>query len=345
MSNITGIFFHKNTLLHKVETDSAENPQRISWFEEYQKTLFRDRYRFFEPYEIDEYFILRVHSRPYLDQIHKYMYAENPYCYDRDTYLMPQSLESALCAASGSLALVEGLMWEECNNAFSLIRPPGHHAETGRGMGFCIFNNAALCAKHLIEHHRLNKILILDLDAHHGNGTQDIFYESNQVLYCSIHQKNIFPFTGSVTEVGNAVGIGYNVNIPVYAGYGDSEYTYIMGKVIQNIFEQFLPQFVIISMGFDGHENDSISELKLTTSGYQGIISILKSFGKKYGPIPMLYILEGGYNLLSLRECIISSLDTLSSSETEMEGFGFSPRAEKFLEDEVRPEISRYWSI
>lgn len=166
-------------------------------------------------------------------------------------------------------------MSAEIDYGFALIRPPGHHAEPGRGMGFCVLNNAAITAEYLRCVYGLQRILILDYDVHHCNGTQAAFYETDEVLTLSIHQERLFPFSGQASEIGAGKGRGYTINLPVYQQFSDNEYSLLLGKVLGAVVEQYLPQIIIISAGFDGHAEDTISKIDLSTGWFRSISELL----------------------------------------------------------------------
>ena len=163
---------------------------------------------------------------------------------------MPATLDCAFLAAGGCLQMAEAVMSGVIDRGFALVRPPGHHAETGRGMGFCVLNNIAIVAARLRRAYGLRRILIFDFDVHHCNGTQEVFYNTADVLVCSFHQQDLFPFSGHPWEIGEGQGLGYTVNVPVFSQYGDAEYTFLAGRVLQSLVEQYMPQIILVSAGF-----------------------------------------------------------------------------------------------
>ena len=162
---------------------------------------------------------------------------------------MEQSIYTAQLATGGCLDLADRLLGGDLDSGFALIRPPGHHAEPGRGMGFCVFNNVSITAEYLRKQYGLNRILIIDFDAHHGNGTQEAFYDTDEVMVMSLHQRDIFPFSGDASELGAEKGLGYTINVPVYSQFGDAEYTFLLGRLLQVVAEQYLPQIILVSAG------------------------------------------------------------------------------------------------
>jgi len=215
-----------------------------------------------------------------------------------DTVASPESFEVALYAVGGTLKAVNLVMEKKFENAFALVRPPGHHAEKFRAFGFCIFNNVAIAARHLLKKFKLQRILILDIDAHHGNGTQETFYETNKVLYVSLHQDpRIFPGTGFIDEIGEGEGLGYNVNVPFPFRTGDQIYLKAMREIVTPIIYQYKPQFILVSAGLDGHYTDPVANLSLSALCYQEIYEIIVKLASEICDGRLVSVLEGGYSL------------------------------------------------
>jgi len=286
--------------------------------------------------------IRAVHSSFYLDQIREHAVKENPYSYDRDTYLMEDSIPTAQLAAGGCLALVDRILADELQYGFALIRPPGHHATAGRGMGFCLFNNVAVTAEYLRRQYGFHRILIVDFDIHHANGTQEIFYDTNEVMVLSIHQKGLFPFSGDPEDVGSEKGLGYSVNIPVHAQFGDAEYTYLMGRLLQGIVEQYLPQIILVSAGYDGHADDSISSTLLTSQWYGVVTNILRLHARDVCNNRLLLVMEGGYNPVSLESSVLATIAALVQKEIKQPGILPVPRADRLLDGHP---IREFWAL
>jgi acetoin utilization deacetylase AcuC-like enzyme len=215
-----------------------------------------------------------------------------------DTVASSESFEVALYAVGGTLKAVDLVMKKNFENAFALVRPPGHHAGKLRAFGFCIFNNVAIAAKHLLKKYGLHRILVLDIDAHHGNGTQETFYETSKVLYVSLHQDpRIFPGTGFMDEVGEGEGLGYNVNIPLPFRTGDQIYLKALKEIVVPIVNQYKPQFILVSAGLDGHYSDPVANLCLSILSYQKISETIVDLASKICEGRLVCALEGGYSL------------------------------------------------
>jgi acetoin utilization deacetylase AcuC-like enzyme len=255
---------------------------------------------------------------------------------------MEHSLHIAELAAGGCLELADRLMAGEIDSGFALIRPPGHHAEPGRGMGFCIFNNVSITAQYLRRKYKLNRILIVDFDAHHGNGTQEVFFDTDEVLFLSLHQRGIFPFSGEMTEVGTGKGEGYTINIPVFPQFGDAEYTFLLGRILQSVVEQYLPQIILVSAGYDGHKDETISGTLLSTEWYGLITAMLKQYAHEACGNRLLMVLEGGYNPVSLEASVLATFESLLTPRQDKIGVFFSERANQLIKNHP---LRNYWTL
>jgi acetoin utilization deacetylase AcuC-like enzyme len=241
--------------------------------------------------------------------------ADRPFfAFDADTPTGRQSYETALLAAGGLVELVDAIMAGVVHNGFALVRPPGHHAEHDRAMGFCLFNNVAIAARVLRQRHGLERVLIVDWDLHHGNGTQHSFYDDRSVLYVSTHQYPFYPGTGAAEEVGIRGGEGYTVNIPLRAGAGDPELVEAFARVVVPVARQFRPEFVLISAGFDCHRRDPLGELTATESGIAEIARQLLTVAHECSGGRLAAVLEGGYDLTAIRDSVAHVLDGLAGA-------------------------------
>jgi acetoin utilization deacetylase AcuC-like enzyme len=216
---------------------------------------------------------------------------------DPDTIMSPKSYEAALYAAGGLMGAVEAVMRGEVDNAFALVRPPGHHAIRDRAMGFCIFNNIAAAAKFALSKFNLNRILIADFDVHHGNGTQDAFYADPGVLYFSTHQYPFYPGTGWIDETGTGEGEGTTVNFPMSAGWGDEEYLRAFNEILVPVGRRFQPQLILVSAGFDAHWADQLAMMRVSVEGFAQMVMVLKELAAELCQGRLIFTLEGGYNL------------------------------------------------
>jgi acetoin utilization deacetylase AcuC-like enzyme len=230
---------------------------------------------------------------------------------DPDTYACAKSYETAKLAAGGTLAAVDEVVGGKLNNAFALIRPPGHHAESNRAMGFCLFNNVAIAAGYALKKYKLKKALIIDWDLHHGNGTQHSFYDRADVLYFSTHQFPYYPGTGFATETGSGAGKGFTVNVPLSPGPGDAEYMEIFEEILEPIALEYKPDIVFVSAGFDIYHQDPLGGMQVTPEGFANLARIVLAFAKETCGGKVVFVLEGGYHLDGLRDSVREVLKTL----------------------------------
>jgi len=289
--------------------------------------------------------ILRVHSTTHLTRIAAT--AKKKIFLDQDTHTSSDSYEVALLAAGSLLNLCDAALKNEINAGIALTRPPGHHASTNQAMGFCLFNNVAIAAKHLLEHHGLKRIIIIDWDVHHGNGTENIFFCNKNVFYFSIHQFPFYPGTGLLNTVGGNNAKGYTLNIPLTSGQDDLSYIQIFEKLLVPIVRQFKPEFILISAGFDSHRDDPLGGMQITEAGFAGMSLIIKELADEFCPNNMIMTLEGGYNPTAQAKSIIAILDTLENNSDKAKQIRLASR------ESNPPEIiklgqkimNNYWKI
>ena len=230
---------------------------------------------------------------------------------DPDTVMSLKSYEAALYAAGGVLVAIEKVMNGEVDNAFALVRPPGHHAIHDRAMGFCIFNNMAIAAKFALSKFSLKRVLIADFDVHHGNGTQDAFYADPKVLYFSTHQYPFYPGTGWMDETGTGEGEGTTVNFPMAAGWSDEEYLRAFNEVLVPVARRFQPQLILVSAGFDAHWADHLAMMRVSVKAFAQMVMIFKNLAAELCQGRLIFTLEGGYNLRVVSSSIKAIFDVL----------------------------------
>jgi len=258
--------------------------------------------------EIEE--LSEVHDRLYILQVQEAS-ASGIRALDPDTFISPESYEEARLAAGGLLAAVDAVIKGEVNNAFCAVRPPGHHAERDHAMGFCLFNNVAVAVRYAQKRHGLAKILIVDWDVHHGNGTQSAFYDDPTVLYFSIHQYPHYPGTGARDQTGEGKGVGFTLNHTLPAGSGDREYLEAIEKVLIPAASDFAPDLILISAGFDAHKDDPLAGMQVTERGFSGMTESLVRLADKYAHGRIVSALEGGYDLSALKRSVRAHLSAL----------------------------------
>lgn len=237
--------------------------------------------------------------------------------FDPDTPISERSFEAALFAVGGILLGIEKIMGGDVENVFALVRPPGHHAEADRAMGFCLFNNIAIGVMYAIKKYSLDRILVVDWDLHHGNGTQHSFSADNRVLYFSTHQFPHYPGTGDFSEVGEGKGRGFTINVPLQAGRGDDDYRSIFKRILEPVADLFKPQLVLVSAGFDIYFDDPLGGMKVTHRGFAALTQMLMHIAERHAGGRLLLTLEGGYHLQGLREGVRAVLQRLTGEDSK----------------------------
>jgi acetoin utilization deacetylase AcuC-like enzyme len=255
--------------------------------------------------------ILTLHDAAYIRRAEEVCRSGNTYLDSMDVSVSTESFDIALLAAGSAIQLADNVMNDTVDNAFALLRPPGHHAENDMAMGFCLFNNVALLARYLQNRYGLNKIAIVDWDVHHGNGTQHLFEDDPSVLYISTHQYPFYPGTGSYSETGIGRGIGATLNCPMPAGANDLDYETVFIEQILPKIDQFQPEFILISAGFDAHQADPLANINLSTASFGWMTERLMEKANKHCNNRIISLLEGGYNLDALARCVGIHLENL----------------------------------
>ncbi len=257
--------------------------------------------------------LLRVHPAEHVERIRR-LSEDGGGMIDMDTVVSAGSYAAALHAAGGAVHAVDRLLGDGAGFAFGGLRPPGHHAETTTAMGFCLFNNVAVAARHAIASTHIERVLVLDWDVHHGNGTQEIFYDSPEVLYASIHQSPLYPGTGAASETGAGEGEGYTVNLPVPPGSGPAEFLALVEHVVAPVAREYRPGLIALSAGYDAHRADPLAECMLDEGTYGAMAATMRDLGAELGA-PVLVCLEGGYDLGALAASVVATLSALGGSE------------------------------
>jgi len=260
-----------------------------------------------KPAKFDQSILINTHSSKYIDLVDK-SFPENGLAFlDGDTVVSPGSKNATKDAVGSIISAIDGVQQKEFKNAFCAVRPPGHHAEKNKAMGFCIYNNVAVGANYLIEKYKYNKVAIIDFDVHHGNGTQDIFYDNEKVLYISTHQYPYYPGSGSEKETGKFNNI---LNIPLEAGTTAEQYLNAYENVLKKL-KEFKPEFLLFSAGFDAHINDPLAQLRLSSEDFYHLTKRTLQISKSLCNGNVVSILEGGYDLKALQESTQRHVDAL----------------------------------
>ncbi|MBM4139537.1 MAG: histone deacetylase [Nitrospira sp.] len=309
---ITGLVYHPAYLEHDMGVGHPESPNRLrAIMQQLEQSGTMARLTRIEPRKAEDEWITLVHTPSYVASLKRHAPTSGRVSLDPDTFMSPASLDAAYLAAGGALAGVDAIMAGQVDHVFCAVRPPGHHAEAGRAMGFCLFNNVAIAAHYAQKKYGLSRILIVDWDVHHGNGTQHSFEDDPSVLFFSTHQYPHYPGTGRADERGRGPGEGYTINVPMKAGEGDDEYRAIFYKVLVPAADAFKPEFVIVSAGFDAHKDDPLASMELTEVGYADLTGILAGIATRHAEGRILSSLEGGYNLTALAASIDAHIQTL----------------------------------
>lgn len=308
----TGLVFHEDYLLHHAGSWHPEGPERLqSIMNHLAETKLLARLNQVQPYSADVEWIATIHTRDYIRSVEEICANHGFSHLDADTYVCPESYRIALLAAGGALAAADAMMNGTIDNAFCAVRPPGHHAEKNSAKGFCLFNNIAILARYLQEKYHLERIFILDWDVHHGNGTQNSFYDDATVFYFSIHQYPHYPGTGLPTERGIGNGAGYTLNIPLAGGHGNEDYIKIFQNQLVPVVKNFKPNCILISAGFDAHWNDPLAGMQLTEAGYGRLTEIVCELAAEFCGGRTISLLEGGYNLELLAKSVATHVEVL----------------------------------
>jgi acetoin utilization deacetylase AcuC-like enzyme len=301
-----GLYFrHPSSLLH----DTGPHPENASRIRAIEARLDGAGWPGLEKEEpplAERDWLARVHDPALIDAIERFCAAGGGMI-DADTVVVAESWEAALRASGAAAMGAERLLAGEAGHVFCGLRPPGHHAESRRSMGFCLFNHAAVAAAHAIAACGAERVLIFDWDVHHGNGTAEIFNERSDVLYASIHQSPFYPGTGAASDIGAGAGEGMTVNLPVPAGTGGAEFVGLTEHVVVPLAHAFEPDLVIVSAGYDAHAADPLAECRVETSDYAKMTALLRSID-----LPLLFCLEGGYDPDALAKSVLATVETLA---------------------------------
>ncbi len=305
-------YYHPLFLKHLEGVHHPENPHRLEVILEYLKLRgVWEKVTRIQPVAADLSWVETNHAKTYVDYVRQSCEEPLHTLDGGDTLVTPDSFRAAELAVGAALQAVDALLTGKAAGAFCALRPPGHHAEYDRAMGFCLFNNVAIAARYALEKHGLDRVFILDWDVHHGNGTQHSFESSPEVFYCSLHQWPLFPGTGSSDETGSGAGTGFTMNFPLPAGTGEAEYLRILQEKILPVVRDFKPQLFIISAGFDAHRDDPLAGMELSTTTFGEMTRMVRRELDPLAGVKILSVLEGGYHLTALAESVFEHLRAL----------------------------------
>ena len=329
---------------HQTPPGHPERPERAEVMD-VMATRWRERdTEVVAPPEATRDELARVHDDPYLDLIEKT--AGRAVKLDPDTYTSPESYEIALLAAGAAVDAVERVMKGPHRAAMALVRPPGHHAERDRAMGFCLYNNVAVAAAHA-RVRGAAKVAIVDYDVHHGNGTQHIFESDPTVLYISTHQYPYYPGTGAADEIGRDAGRGFTVNLPLEAGAVDEDYRLVFHDVALPVLRQFAPDLLIVSAGFDAHERDPLGGMRVTTPAFAAMTMELRAVAEACCEGRIVAVTEGGYDLHALAASIDAVMETLSQpvSDARWPSSGIASARGRASVEAAKRALTPFWTF
>lgn len=306
----SAVVIDREYLKHLPGEGHPERPQRIKVLLDLAEGLDAGRFQLLPP---------RVATRAELELVHTPDHVRlveatsqsNRYALDGDTITCRDSFGVGLLAVGGFLTMLDAVAAGEAKNGIALVRPPGHHALSGRAMGFCLFNTMAIGAEYLKRSHGAERVLVMDWDVHHGNGTQDAFFEDPAVLFVSTHQFPFYPGSGAVNEVGAGAGEGYTLNVPLPAGCGDAEYRRVFQEIVVPAAEAFAPEWILVSAGFDPHRRDPLGGMGVTEQGFGAMAERLLELADRFSGSRIAFLLEGGYDLAALRDSVRAVLTAM----------------------------------
>jgi acetoin utilization deacetylase AcuC-like enzyme len=343
----TALIYDPIFLEHITPENHPDKPDRLRWAMDVLRGLNwleRDGLVQLAPRAatVDE--LAAVHERAYIRKVETAarMVAEEEKTGGRktrffatDTYISARSYEAALKAAGAPLTAIDAIMQGEVNNAYCLLRPPGHHAVAESAMGFCLFNNVAVAARYAIDHIGLERVMIIDYDVHHGNGTQEMFYEDPRVLYFSIHQAPFYPGTGLSTERGAGGGLGTTINVPLPATTGYETYEPVFRQVMSPAADRFNPQLILVSAGFDAHWKDPLGGMYLSTAGFAKLTGIIIELADYLCDGRLVMVQEGGYDLQAMANCAATCVNLLLGDDAAVDNLGPAPTTQWRINTDV----------
>jgi acetoin utilization deacetylase AcuC-like enzyme len=350
MSKNTGIVKDRRYLRHGVEYTHPETPQRlVSIYEMLDNPDMAWKFIGIDARKATREELERVHLARYIDAIAATA-GKSIFMLDPDTVATAETYDVARLAAGGVMNAIDRVVSREADNAFALVRPPGHHAQADTAAGFCVFNNIAIGARHALARHGMERILIVDWDLHHGNGTQETFYEDRQVLYFSTHQSPGYPGTGGLEEMGKGKGIGYTLNVPLSSGADDAFYVRVFRDILSPIALAFRPEIILVSAGFDIYVCDPLGGMKVTPEGFACLTRILLNLADACCGGRLVMVLEGGYHIQGLTKSVRSVLhellgETRVTEETLLRMAAETDEKADRLIGRVRQQFEPYWPV
>jgi acetoin utilization deacetylase AcuC-like enzyme len=350
MSKNTGIVKDRRYLRHGTEFSHPETPQRlVSIYEMLENPDMAWKFTGIDAREATRQELERVHRSSYIDSIAATA-GEAMFMLDPDTVATAETYAVARLAAGGVMNAIDSVVSGQTDNAFALVRPPGHHAQAETAAGFCVFNNIAVGARHALARHGMKRILIVDWDLHHGNGTQEAFYGDRQVLYFSTHQYPGYPGTGAMEEMGRGDGQGYTLNVPIQPRADDAFYLRVFREILSPVVLSFQPELILVSAGFDIYIGDPLGEMKVTPEGFACLTRVLLNLADACCGGRLVMVLEGGYHIQgltrSVRAVLLELLEETWATEEALLRMadGADEKADRLI-SRLRRQFEPYWPI
>jgi acetoin utilization deacetylase AcuC-like enzyme len=338
-----GYLIDERFRLHVTGISHQESPERLTYIQQaVGESGAAERWQHIKARHANLDQLLLVHPQAHVDRVRRAAEMA-PSFLDRDTPVSAGSFDAALLAIGGVLSCVDAIINRTVDCAFSFVRPPGHHAEPERAMGFCLFNNVALGAAYLRSEYKLERIAIVDFDVHHGNGTQACFYDDPGVLFISSHQYPYYPGTGDFSQVGMREGWGYTLNFPLPAGTGDEAFIPIYSKIVAPILDQYHPQFILVSAGFDAFFGDPLGGMAVTAAGFASVAASLLRCAQRCCDGRICFVLEGGYSPTGLRESVKGVMAQMESSDPQELTAGADPLFD-MISKRAQGEFGEHWT-
>jgi len=340
----TGIIFDDLFLDHDTGPYHPECKERLISIGDGLRTYrFADHLLKLKPRAATEKELTLIHPLSHINRIQKSA-GKSLTHFDSDTVAGARSYEVALNAVGSILEMVDALFSGQIQNGFAFVRPPGHHAEPERAMGFCLFSNIAIAAAYALQRFNIARTLVIDFDVHHGNGTQKAFYDRSDVLYISTHQFPLYPGTGDFSEIGSGPGKGFTLNFPLPAGTDDSTYNLIFQKIIDPVGQTYKPELILVSAGFDAYVEDPLAGMDVSPKGFAGIARTILNLADKVCDGKVIFVLEGGYHLDGLRRCVLNVLDELTTNGYAASAWSMTPKFQSTLEAS-RSHFGQFWKF